>query len=158
MPFTCLWALKSLTVPQALIGAVVVTGEGQPLWMPLSICGKGILSLLIYLEQRTRHVLLQEAVTKEGREQMRVQPHIFRLQPESLSHAARATLLSSFCPVLHAALACCVGAEPSQYKVLSSPLFFSSSIPLSKMSTKESLLPPLIPLPCPPPASRRPSV
>lgn len=141
MPFTCLWALKSLTVPQALIGAVVVTGEGQPLLMLLSICGKGILSLLIYLEQCTSHV--QEAVTTEGREQMRVQPHIFRLQPESLSHAARATLLSSFRPVLHAALACCVGTEPSQYKVLSSPLFFSSSIPLSKMSTKESLsLPP----------------
>lgn len=68
---------------------------------------------------------------------VRAQPRICRLRSEAISHVA--TLPFACLPAPHAALACCIGAEPSRYKslFLSSPLFFSSSIPLSKMPTKE---------------------
>lgn len=58
----------------------MVTGEGlasrSSPGQPLSVSGKGIVSLLIYLEQHDSRVLLQEAVTaaptgsSDRREQM----------------------------------------------------------------------------------------
>lgn len=138
VPVTCLWALLR-TVSQALVRAVVVTGEGlASRSRPLSVSGKGVASLLIYLEQLDSRVLLQEAVTAESRCES---GPTFSDCSQSPSHIPCSQSYTA--PQLQPSPACCTcllcwrRAQPVQSPLLSSFLLFQHS--LSKMSTKESL-------------------